>query len=637
MLLTLFLILTTSLNVNSDLPMKKHAPYGLWKSSIHAQTVAQQSIRFTDVSLQNGVVYWLECRPNENGRYVLMAWSDLDGEQELLPKEYSVRSRVHEYGGGALLIGKNALYFINDSDQQIYSRSKEGIIRKITSCPACRFADGSVNEEETILYYVMEDHGSSSVENSIVKIDIETGKVQLISKGNDFYSCPRISKDGQSLAYISWDHPNMPWDHTKLWIHHLQNGRKDHIAGFVEESVTDLLWHGHQLYYISDRSNYWNIYSQSSSKPFLNIDADCALPQWTFSQSLYGISNQGIVSAYIERGSQKLCIHENNNTIQLPLEYTSVKKVVVEGDIIAFIGCSPAKPSSIITYQISTGKERVIKSACSHQEYADYISIPKEIAFPTENGKTAYAFYYPPTNPHFHSTHGEAPPLIVNSHGGPTAHFAPCFSPEILYWTSRGYAILDVNYGGSTGYGKEYRNRLKGNWGIVDVDDCIHGALYCVDIGLADPNRLAIQGGSAGGYTTLAALAFRSVFKVGADYFGVSDLERLAQDTHKFESRYLEQLIGPYPETQSTYFERSPIHRADNISCPVIIFQGDEDKVVPPSQSEIMYQSLLKRGIPTAYFLFKGEQHGFRKSENIQKALEEQLLFFSKVLNLMDQ
>jgi len=589
------------------------APYGSWKSPIGAESIAQGEISFSDVKLVDGRVYWLELRPAEQGRIALVSWSKEEGEVELLPKEYSVRNRVHEYGGGSLLIAGGVIYFVNDHDQQVYCL-EEGVVRKITE--KGRYADGCASGKT--LFYVLELNG----DNSIVKI--ENGQVETIASGHDFYSNPRVSPDGRYLSYICWDHPNMSWDGTELWILDLVSQEKRLVAGNKAESVVDPQWSADgELYFISDRSNWWNIYTEKG--PVCPMEAECAYPQWVFGWTLMGFLHDGIACGRITNGVGGVGIIRHGEFEELDLGLTFIDGLAAEGDKVALIGGSPSKPVSIILYD---GETKVIKGSA---ESCDFVSTPIAIEFPTTLG-AAHGFYYPPANPNFTGLSNEKPPLLVQSHGGPTWHYSPTYAPNILYWTSRGFGVVSVNYGGSTGYGREYRERLKGNWGIVDVDDCTNAALYCVEMGWADPNRLTIEGGSAGGYTTLAVLAYRNIFKAGADHFGVSDLEALTNHTHKFEARYLDGLVGLYPEEKQTYMDRSPIHSVETIQCPIIIFQGDEDAIVPPAQSTVMYESLKARGIPTAYLLFEGEQHGFRKAENIKRSLEAQLYFFSKVL-----
>ena len=607
----------------------KQAPCGSWESPISAESIASGAVQFSEIHLNDNTIYWLERRPMEKGRTALMSWSAANGEKELLPKEYNLRSRVHEYGGGALLVSENKIFFINDSDQQIY-RLENKKIEPITSIPNARFTDGSLHGSS--LYYVMEEHGDETI-NSIVRINLIDKTVKKIASGDDFYSAPRVSPDGRFLAYICWNHPNMPWDETTLWTLDLQTNEKTLVAGGPSESISDPAWSpSGRLHYVSDKTGWWNLYEQGNNASLCPMKAEFSMPHWVFGRSLYGFDQDQIACSYIVNGFSLLgAILPDHSLRPLNLSYSSTTDIAVQNGKIAFIASSPTEPSSIILYDLKEGKETIIKRSRTSFP-STYISKPQAISFPSKNGRIAHAFYYPPANPHFNPMPNEKPPLLIHSHGGPTAYDPPCFSATVLYWTSRGFAYMTVNYGGSTGYGRAYRDLLKGQWGIVDVEDCTQAALYCVKQGLADPKRLGIEGGSSGGYTTLEALCASRTFPVGADYFGVSDLERLALDTHKFEAHYLEQLIGPYPKEKALYQKRSPIDHADQIKSPVIIFQGAEDLVVPPSQSEEIYQSLLERKIPTAYLLFQGEQHGFRKAETIQRTLEAQLYFFSKIL-----
>lgn len=607
----------------------KTAPCGSWESPITAEMAASGTLQFSEIHLHQGKVYWLERRPQEKGRTTLLSWSKSEGEKELLPKEYNIRTRVHEYGGGALLVDAGRIFFVNDSDQQVY-RLMGGKVDKITARELARFADGAIHPIDSSLFYVMEDHGKE-VANSIVRIDPASKEIKTIASGHDFYSNPRVSPDGHFLAYLSWDHPNMPWDGTELWIHDLKTGEKRRIAGGPSESIVDPQWSPDgRLHYVSDRSNWWNLYEQGDPHSLCPLDAEFAFPQWIFGRSLYGFSKDGILSSFVKDGSQRFGKILPDRTIEpIELPYTSCGYVSIENSQMAILASSSKEFPSVILWQ--PGKTEIIKRCRSDFIDPAFFSQPQTLVFPTPGGQS-YGFYYPPANPHFRALDGEKPPLLVHVHGGPTAHDSPFLSPLILYWTSRGFGYLTVNYGGSTGYGRSYRERLKGQWGVVDVEDCAHGALYCIRQKMSDPTRVAIEGGSSGGLTTLASLAFHHVFQVGADHFGVTDMERLALDTHKFESRYLDQIVGPYPEKKALYHERSPVYYADRIKRPVIIFQGDEDAIVPPSQSETMYKSLRERKIPTAYLLFKGEQHGFRKAENIRRALDAQLFFFSKIL-----
>ena len=609
------------------------AQYGSWVSPISAKMVAEGSLSFSEIKLVKGQVYWLERRPFEGGRTTLLSWNQIDGERELLPKQYNIRSRVHEYGGGSLLISDDKIYFVNDSDQQIYRLYPDGKVKKITSEKNSRFADGCIGQND-LLFYVKEEH-ADQVSNSIVRIS-QDGRVENVASGSDFYSNPRISPDGKYLAYISWDHPNMPWNETKLYLLDLQTNKTKIIAGSSSESIGDPKWNEfNELFYVSDKTNWWNIYKYGQKNPLSKLDAEFLLPQWVFNNSIYGFTSDAIFASYVQNGSNFFAkLGKNGSLKSIELPYTCLSSLSVENDKVALIVTSPQKPLSIVVYDVNSKESKIIKSSSNISLDDEFISQPTSIEFSSTGGRKSYGFYYPPKNPNFSPLKDEKPPLLVLSHGGPTANDSPKFSLKTLYWTSRGFGVVSVNYGGSTGYGKKYRDSLNGLFGIVDVEDCCSAAIYCVNSGLADKERLAIEGGSAGGFTTLLSLCHSNIFKVGADYFGVSDLETIAKDTHKFESRYLDRLVGPYPKYRELYQQRSPINFIDSITSPVIIFQGSEDAVVPPSQSEVVYESLKKRGIPTAYLLFDGEQHGFRKSENIIRSLEAELYFFSKILKI---
>jgi len=610
---------------------KKTAPYGAWPSPITAQATTEP-LRLSDIAATSHTIYWLEGRPWQEGRVALMAWNEQEKEHELLPAEYSVRTRVHEYGGGALIVDNEHVYFVRDQDQQIYSLDHHNVIKKITSRDNARFADGCVNPHDGSLFYVMEEHGPTVI-NSIVKITDTI--ITPIAIGNDFYSNPRISPDGKKLAYITWNNPNMPWEGSTLWVTNLESGNHTLIAGGPSESIADPHWSPQgELYYVSDRSNWWNIYREGSSQSVWPAQVECALPQWWFNESLFSFFDHDIICSYVKNGVNGFArINNNGDTQELNLPFTCVKQLLVAGNTIVAIAASSSEPSSIILYNLDDKKLQIIKRSTPLSLDTAFTPFPQVLEFPTSHNRTAYGFYYPPSSAYYKGLKGEKPPLIVRAHGGPIYCAPPCFSLDTLFWTSRGFAVLDVNYGGSTGYGRAYRERLNYQWGVVDIQDCINAALYCVKKGIADPARLTIEGGSAGGLTVLGALAFSDIFKAGADYFGVTDLE-LLPTAHKFEAQCLEHLIGPYPEARAIYIERSPIHYADRIKSPVIIFQGDEDKIVPPAQSEMMYKSLVERKIPTAYFLYPGEQHGLRKAENIKQSYEAQLYFFCKILNI---
>jgi dipeptidyl aminopeptidase/acylaminoacyl peptidase len=478
--------------------------------------------------------------------------------------------------------------------------------------------------------------------NTIATVPANGGAEQVLVSGHDFYSSPRISSDGSRLAWLAWNHPNMPWDGCDLWIGEFASdgsiAKQQCVAGSESESIFQPEWSPDgMLYFVSDRTGWWNLYRLSDdgrAQPLGEMQAEFGAPQWVFGMSTYAFESPArIVCTYAERGLWKLGTIDvaSGKLEKIDTPYTDITFVRAAPGRAVFRAGAPAQAYAIVEFDLETREPKVLRRANNIQIDQGYISEPRAIEFPTENGLTAHGFFYSPKNRDFNAPKGEKPPLLVKSHGGPTSATVAALSPSIQYWTSRGIGVLDVNYGGSTAYGRAYRERLNDNWGIVDVDDCVNGAQYLVARGEADGARLMIDGGSAGGYTTLCALTFRDAFKAGASHFGVSDAEALAKETHKFESRYLDRLIGPYPERRDLYFQRSPINFTDRLSCPVIFFQGLEDKVVPPNQAETMVEALRKKGLPVAYVAFAGEQHGFRKAENIRHSLDDELYFYSRV------
>jgi dipeptidyl aminopeptidase/acylaminoacyl peptidase len=614
---------------------KMELGFGSWESPITADTVVANTVRLGDVKEINGSIYFSEMRPAEKGRYVLVRMTSEGKVEDLIPSEYNVRTSVHEYGGGSALLAADVIYFSNFADQQLY-KSVDGKVSPFTNEKNSRFADGC--RFGSHLFYVMEVHGKE-VENCLVAIDAKSGAVKRIAEGSDFYSSPRVSPNGKQLAYYCWNHPNLPWDGGELRVAELNKdgtlGKTRVVAGGDKESINQLAWGPDGLlYFTTDRSGWWNLTCEKEGKleALCPMDAEFGFPQWAFGQTFFDFwGSDKIVCIYSKLGVDSLAVLSKGELKNIDVPFSAISRLRVTGDHLYFVGSSPAIPTCLVQYNLKSNGWKILKKSTELEISSEYISIPQAIEFPTTGGLTAHAFYYAPKNMRFKGLKGESPPLLVLSHGGPTAHESPAYDLEIQYWTSRGIAVVDVNYGGSSGYGRAYRDRLIGNWGVVDVDDCTNAALYCAEMGLADRNRLAIAGGSAGGYTTLACLAFRDVFRAGASFYGVSDLEMLTLDTHKFEARYLDSLVGPYPASSDLYAARSPLHHVDKINCPIILLQGDEDKIVPPAQSEKMYQSLLERGIPTAYLLFEKEQHGFRSSANIKRSIEAESYFFSKI------
>ncbi len=622
--------------------MKETAPYGTWKSPITSDLIVSESIGLGGARFDGEEIYWLEMRPSEGGRNVLVRRTPDGSQTDVTPPPFNVRTRVHEYGGGSFTVHDGIVYIANFDDQRLYRIRPDEKPEAVTEKDDRRFADFVVDERHNRLIAVCEDHsGGGHPDNMIVAVDAETGQITTLVSGNDFYAAPRLSPDGNRLAWLTWHHPNMPWDGTELWTAGLRPDgtpeTPERVAGGPTESIFQPEWSPDGiLYFISDRSGWWNIYrwKDGQAETMTRMEAEFGEPQWVFGMSTYGFeSPDQIICTYSREGMSHLARLDTRTAdlkdVSTPC--TSIGAVHVRPGQSLFSGASPTEPRAVVRLDTATGETEILRQSFDNRIDPGYFSIPEPIDYPTTGGETAHAIFYLPKNKDYRAPAGEKPPLLVFSHGGPTAAVGSAFNLTIQYWTSRGIAVLDVNYGGSTGYGREYRERLRGKWGIVDVDDCVNGAGYLADRGDVDGDRLAIRGGSAGGFTTLAVLTFREVFKAGASYFGVSDLEALARDTHKFESRYLDGLVGPYPERKDLYMERAPIHAVDRLSCPVIFLQGLEDKIVPPNQAETMVEALRKKGIPVAYIPFEGEQHGFRRSENIKRAMDAELYFYGRI------
>lgn len=623
---------------------KKVAFYGSWKSPITSDLIVRGTIGLGEIALDGSDVYWIESRPSEKGRSVIVKRSPDGQTTDITPPEFSARTTAHEYGGGAYTVLDGTVYFSNHTDQRIYRQTARSTPRPITSAEKMRYADGVIDTRRNRMISVREDHTMQTRDtiNTIVSINLDgdTSGTVIVS-GSDFYSSPRLSPDGRRLTWLAWNHPNMPWDGTELWVAEVTEdgslGEKMLVAGGASESIFQPEWSPDGvLHFVSDRTSWWNLYRWRAGaiEALHEMKVEFGLPQWVFRMSTYAFdSSDRIICAYNKQGNWQLAsINTNTRELEkLETPYTEISNLRCEQGRVVFCGSSPTEALSVVQYDLATRTTGVLQRSSSIEVDPEYLSTPESIEFPTENGLTAHAFFYPPDNRDYVAPADEKPPLLVVSHGGPTGAATTTFKPMFQYWTSRGFGVLDVNYGGSTGYGRQYRERLNGQWGVVDVDDCINGARYLIERGKADPERLIIRGGSAGGYTTLAALVFRDFFKAGASYYGVSDLEALEQDCHKFESQYNSSLIGPYPESQGLYRERSPIHFTDRLSCPIILFQGLDDKVVPPNQSEMMFEAARAKGLAVAYVPFEGEAHGFRQAENIKRSLDGELYFYSKV------
>jgi dipeptidyl aminopeptidase/acylaminoacyl peptidase len=638
------------------------APYGAWPSTISAARVAAGATPLSTLMLGGADgcdIYWLAGRAAEAGRNTLLRFHGAATE-ELTPAPFNVRTRVHEYGGGAYAVDGEVVYFSHFKDNCVYridAADDEIVPVAVTLAGKQRFADFVVDRARGRLMGVRELHGDdehAQPTNTICAIGLggadgaAAGAETVLAQGADFYSSPRLSPDGASLAWLSWDHPRMPWQGTTLWLADIQAdgtlATPVRIAGGADESICQPEWSPDGLlHFVSDRSGWWNLYHLCRDRQRIEalcpMEAEFASPHWTFGNSMYGFrSADEIICTYIDKGVSRLArlLPGSGKLEAIANPYEEIRELRVGKGYIAMLAGGPTIPLELA--RIDFTEEGVEILAQSIEELPDQanLSIPTSISYPSAGGRTSHAFFYPPRNADVTAPEGSKPPVIVISHGGPTGMTVNTLKLATQYWTSRGFGVLDVNYGGSTGFGRAYRDLLKGQWGIVDVEDCVAGAQALVERGLADAERLIIRGGSAGGLTTLCALTFHNVFKVGASYYGVSDLKGLDQDSHKFESHYNEYLIAPQPQAEALYQARSPINHTDKLARPMIFFQGLDDKVVPPQQSEMMVDALKARGVPVAYVPLEGEGHGFRKAENIVRTLESELYFYQRIFGLHD-
>jgi dipeptidyl aminopeptidase/acylaminoacyl peptidase len=623
---------------------KQAAPCGAWTSPITASLVAAGSSPLSQVALDGDDLYWLAGRASEGGRTTLLR--QRDGEvAELTPAPFNVRTRVHEYGGGALLAAGGSVWFSHFTDNRIYCVCGDAEPQPMSAGGALRYADFVLDAARARLVGVREDHsaGATYPVNTLCAIGFD-GAEKVLVDGSDFYSSPRLSPDGNQLAWLSWDHPRMPWQGTELWLADvavdgtLVNGRL--VAGGASEAIVQPEWSPDgTLYFVSDRSGWWNLhrYSGGVVHPVCPREAEFGLPHWTFGASMYGFrSEDEIVCAYIEGGVTHLArlALQTGDLTAIDTPYQEIRDLRVTDRSVALLGGAPTIASELARIDLQTGRREVLAKSIGQLPDVGFLSVPQAISYPSMHGRTSHAFYYPPNNAGFEPLAGELPPLMVIGHGGPTGMASSTLKLATQFWTSRGIAVLDVNYGGSTGFGRAYRDLLREQWGVVDVEDCVAGARYLAEQGLVDPERLVIRGGSAGGLTTLCALAFHDVFKAGASYYGVSDLKGLDADSHKFESHYNEYLIAPKARAEAVYTERSPINHSDKLDRPMIFFQGLDDKVVPPPQSEVMVQALRARSVPVAYLTLEGEGHGFRKAHSIVRTLEAELYFYLRVFGI---
>lgn len=630
--------------------MPNIAPYGAWPSPISAATVAAGATPLSQLALGHHDIYWLAGRPAEGGRNTLLRRRGAE-TAELTPLPLNVRSRVHEYGGGAYAVDGDTVYFCHDGDKRLYRKVGDGEAVPFTQPGRQRFADFAIDAARGRLIAVREQHphdpaSHAHPDNTLCAVGFD-GTETVLVQGNDFYSSPRLSPDGRQLAWLSWDHPRMPWQGTELWLASVNAdgtlGTALKVAGGAEEAICQPEWAPDgALYFVSDRSGWWNIYRHvdgASAHAVCPMAAEFGSPHWVFGNAMYGFTSATEIAAtYIEQGVSKLARIDvaTGRLTAIDTPYGEIRELKAGPGFVAVLAGSPVIPLELARIDLSNGELEVLAQSIDTAPDTGYLSVPASISYPSANGRTAHAFYYPPANKDVQAPAGSKPPVIVIGHGGPTGMTVNTLKLATQFWTSRGFGVLDVNYGGSTGFGRAYRDLLKGQWGVVDVEDCVAGARHLARQGLADPDRLIIRGSSAGGLTTLCALTFHDVFKLGASYYGVSDLKGLDQDSHKFESHYNEYLIAPAAEADAVYLQRSPIHHTDKLACPMIFFQGKDDMVVPPSQSVSMVQALKARGMPVAYVELEGEGHGFRKAESIIRTLEAELYFYQRMFGLHD-
>lgn len=627
------------------------APYGSWESPISAASLVATGHPVNGGTFVGDEVWWLESRPSEGGRLSVRR-HDADGNPvDVIPAPWNARTRVHEYGGGAWAVTDSGdLVFAEFNDQRLY-RLDPGASEPTPLTPAdegMRFAGLSIVGDEVLA--IRETHRDGDLERDIVAVPldgagaVDAGAIRSIVSGSRFLAAPRISPDGEHLAWIAWEHPHMPWDGTELRVGRIERGTVSEfrtLGGGPTESVLQPEWASNdELYAISDTTGWWNLYRYTlggAVTPLHTMKADIGAPMWGLGKRWYSILDDGRLVFVSTVGTDSLAIIDPATgiieRINVPLDALALNAVYGNRVILT---CGSARVvSGLREFDLATRTLADIRLDLDDVPPDDFlpdVEAVTSIAVAESGERDVHSFVYRPRNPEFEEPKGELPPFIAVVHGGPTAHSSPALNLNYAFFTSRGIGIIDINYGGSSGYGREYRERLNGQWGVVDVEDTIAAVQGLADAGIADPARLAIRGGSAGGWTVLAALVSSDVFACGVSYYGVADLRALAEDTHDFEARYLDGLVGPLPEAEQLYHDRAPINRVDDLSCPVLLLQGLDDPVVPPAQSETFRDALVNNGIRHAYIAYEGESHGFRKAETIIHAIQSELSFYGQVL-----
>jgi dipeptidyl aminopeptidase/acylaminoacyl peptidase len=631
-------------------PGKRKVPFGAWPSPLSAEAVAAGSVRLGGIALDGEDVYWVESRPSEQGRLALLRKREGGQAEEVVRAPHSVRTRVHEYGGGAFAVEKGIVIFANDADQRLYcidtSRPAPWQAEALTPPDEVRYADLQIDRRFRRIVCVAErKRAEGEPENFLASVSLASGEVSVLASGADFYAFPRLDPEGKRLAFLTWNHPAMPWDACELRVAEIRaDGSLSpaiKVAGGLDESIFQPAWSPTGvLHFTSDRNGFANLYRvgpDGRATCVCAAEAEFATPLWVFGLSTYTwLDEHTIACIFQQSGFWHLATvaPETGQLDAVATDLTELGMIFASGGRAVFVGGSAAQASALYSLQAQTREVKLFHRPAPDLVAADAVAQPSAVSFPTSGGATAHGLFYKPQSPDYEGMPDERPPLLVICHGGPTGSTSTALNLNLQFWTSRGFAVLDVNYRGSTGYGRAYRKALDGQWGVVDVEDCVAGARGLAAQGLVDDKRMAIRGSSAGGFTVLCALAFHQVFAAGASYYGVSDLEALAQDTHKFESHYLESLIGPYPQDSDIYRARSPIHAALQLSCPVIFFQGLQDRVVPPAQAENMVAALRRRGLVAPLVVFPEEQHGFRRKESVCRALAAELAFYREVLGI---
>jgi dipeptidyl aminopeptidase/acylaminoacyl peptidase len=633
-------------------------PYGAWPSPISPELVAQRAVAYDAVQVTAGAVYWLETRPSEAGRTVLVRWTPQDGALDAVPATFDVGSRVHEYGGGAYLAADPTLFVVRRDDQRIYrvDLHRDQPPQPITPLPptpaGLRHGDLRLTPDRRLLVCIREDPQASSAGRSeLVALPTDgSSPPWVLAGGHDFYAAPRPSPDGRRVAWLSWDRPQMPWDGSDLWVAELTSdgrlGPARHVAGGAEESIVQPEWSSsRELLFVSDRSGWWNLYrcrlpiGRHAPEPLLPMAAEFADPPWELDYATYAVLGDGrIACRYRQAGSDHLAVLDprTGRLQRIGVGFTSIKPYLrATGGRLVFIGATPTTPPVVLSLDLATRQPSVLASPKEAAAVdTGYLSLPTPISYTASDGHIAYALYYSPVNGDVAGPAGDRPPLLVQPHPGPTTEATARLEWRTQFFTSRGFAVVGVNYAGSSGYGRGYRERLTGQWGILDVADCIAAARHLTAAGKADPGRLLIAGASAGGYTALCALAFHQVFAAGTSYFGIADLAAFRQQAPRFQAHQLDRLVGPYPQAAATYRARSPLHAAARIIQPLLLIHGLKDSVVPPAQAEAIANALRERGIPHTYLRFAGEGHGLAASSSIRQALEAELAFYTRSLGI---